>query len=80
MQSFWGLCSRNSRTRNPLGSAGTASFALMTRNSRFSNLYIGETRDRFLSAQHSATCNFLRLTFREQFSASRKGPILLAEV
>jgi hypothetical protein len=80
MQSFWGLCSRNSRTRNALGSTGTTSLALMKRNSPLSNLYIRETRDRFLSAQHSATCNFLRLTFRELLSASRKGPFLLAEV
>ena len=80
MQSFWGLCSRNSRARNALGSTGTASLVLMKRNSPFSNLYIGETRDRFLNAQHSATCNFLRLTFRKLLSASRKGRFLLAEV
>jgi hypothetical protein len=45
-----------------------------------SDLYIRETRDRFLSAQHNATCNFLRPTFREPLSAFRKGPLLLAEV
>jgi hypothetical protein len=80
MQSFWGLCSRNSRARNALGSTGTASLALRKRNSPLSNLYTRETRDRFRSARHNVACNFLRPTFREPLSAFRKGPLLLAEV
>jgi hypothetical protein len=51
---------------------GTTSPALMKRT-LLSNLYIRETKDGFLSAQHSATGNFPRLTFRALFSSSREG-------
>jgi hypothetical protein len=72
MQSFWGLCSKNSGTRKALGSTGTTSLALMKRNSPLSNLYNRETRGRFLSSQRNATGNLLKLTFRELLSTSRK--------
>jgi hypothetical protein len=38
-----------------------------------SNLYISKTKDRFLSAPHSATCNCPRLAVRELSSTPLEG-------
>lgn len=75
-----GIVQQKSRARKALGSTGTTSLALMKPNSNLSNIYNRETRDRFLSAQHNATSNSLKLTFRVLSSASRKGRFLLAKV